>query len=100
MKHILFHKINIICVILIIVFAVLQVFLLNQDSTLGAQLTDLQLKEGEIVNINYHIEQQIASASALSTIVVKAGIYGFNSKQNIVYISSSLPIAYNNSSAF
>jgi len=100
MKDMILNKVNIIYIILVIVFAATQVILLNQDSTLGAQLTSLQLKEEEILNLNSHLDQQIASASSLSTIVVKAGKYGFSGKQNIVYISTSLPIAYNNSSAF
>lgn len=93
----LLNKINIIYGITIIIFAVIHVVLLNQDSTYGQQLTDLQVNEAEILNQNLHLNQKIASVSALSSIVIKANIMGLTEKQNIVYISTSVPIAYNNS---
>lgn len=77
-------------------FAVLQVIVLNQDSTSGEQLTQILTQTQKVEEEIEMLEADVASASALFTIVTRAQAMGLVEKQNIVSLISPLPIAYSN----
>ena len=76
--------------------SILQVVILNRDSTVGEEYTSLTKEIEKVEKENSRLAQQIASASALTTISAKSKEYGFGSTPKIVSLHSPLPIAFRN----
>ncbi|OGG16266.1 hypothetical protein A3D77_02290 [Candidatus Gottesmanbacteria bacterium RIFCSPHIGHO2_02_FULL_39_11] len=89
-----FILINSILVCLIIGLSVLQVIILNHDSTSGEKLTllnrEINKYSAEIVDL----DQEIASFSALSSVSQKASESGFLSNTQLVTLTTESPLAY------
>jgi|SRR3989344_7831237 len=79
--------------ILCIIFIILQVVILNYDSTNGRQFDKISRELKEIEIANSLLSQKVASASSMLTIVNKAKLLGFNSKKAIVSLYSPQPLA-------
>lgn len=81
-------------VVFILILAVLQVIILNRDSTNGEKLTllngEMRKYSAEIVDL----DQEVASFSALSLLSQKASESGFLSTTKLVTIPAQSPLAY------
>lgn len=77
-----------------ILLAVLQVILLNNDSTSGEQLTSFTREVDRLANENSRLRQEIASASALIAVSAQAQLYGYTEQKEIVSLTSPLPVAF------
>ena len=86
-------KFNLIVALAVVVLAVVQVVILNFNSTSGEQLRSLTLKILETESQNNILLQEIASASAIATISVRAKEIGFIQNKNVLSLSSSKPLA-------
>ncbi len=93
MKSRNFRPINILLTIFSIFFAILQVILLNFDSTSGTVLSKLNDETDKIEIDNIKLNQEIASASAIVTISVKASELGLIQNQKLISLNGALPIA-------
>lgn len=72
---------------------VLQLFILNYDSTSGADFENVYNRLKEIKTANELLSQQVASSSSVTAIAVKAKELGFDSKKSIVSLYSPQPLA-------
>lgn len=81
---------------MIFIVALLQVVILNRDSTSGENLVKIHKETEKAEKENIKLSQQIASASSLTTISQRAKLYGFISSQKIVSLSSPPKLAYTN----
>jgi hypothetical protein len=90
-------KINIFYIIAVIVMAIMQVVILNGNSTSGEKLTVLSRDIQTIENENTSLSQQIASASALTTLSTKAQAYGYTNTRITLSLTQPLPIAFSGS---
>lgn len=79
--------------------ALLQVGILNRDSTSGERLTEIYEEIDQVVLENERLTYQIASASALATIAAQSRLQGFNEQAVTVSVSSIVPIAFAHSTA-
>lgn len=78
---------------LIALFAVVQVYLLNTYSTIGDTLSKLNQEIDTVEADNIRLNQQVASASSLSTITQKAKALGLVDNPKTLSLSSPLPLA-------
>jgi len=85
---------NILLTALLIILAVTQVIVLNQNSTIGLQLTQLMSQVDEVENQNSSLSRQVASESAVVAIYQKARKLGFEKSQIVVSLSPHLPLAF------
>lgn len=74
--------------------ALLQVGILNRDSTSGEQLTKIYEEIEKLEQENERLTYQIASASALATIAVRSHQQGFTAQATSMALSPVLPIAF------
>lgn len=82
-----------------LVTSVLQVFLLNSMSTNGSRLNSLENDIKTVSDKNDLLEEQIASASSVTTINQKALRLGLISNLPVISINSSLPVALGDTSS-
>lgn len=80
--------------ILVCTLVVVQVWLLNRNSTSGEYLTDLNLKIQQVEEENDKFREQIASASALATIAKRAQDIGLTPATTQLSLTSPAVIAY------
>jgi hypothetical protein len=92
-------KINVIIIIASVILAVVQVVILNLNSTKGERLSLITEDIGIINNLNSQLQQEIASASALANISTKAKDFGFVQNKQVLSMGSSVPIAFSRSSS-
>lgn len=87
--------INFILIFAVMLFTVIEVFILNKYSTMGDKLTGIKDTISQIEKQNDSMSQKIASLSAMATISAKAKEYGLVSSSKILSLSTSLPLAAN-----
>lgn len=80
--------------VIITALVVLQVYFLNKYSTIGQQLSDLQMKIEAAENQNIRYRTEIASASAMLTISAQAQELGLINIPVTISFKSPLPVAY------
>lgn len=85
--------INIYLIALIAVAAIFQVVILNWNSTTGVEINRVLERIEKIEKENKRLSQQIASSSAIITILTKAKESGFTNSQLIVSLATPLPLA-------
>ncbi len=90
------NKVKITLIFMIFTVALLQVVILNRDSTSGENLVKINKEIEKVEKENIKLSQQIASASSLTTISQKAKQLGFISALKIVSLSSPPKLAYTN----
>lgn len=73
--------------------ALIQVIILNQYSTKGEKLTEINLKINDVDKENTRLVQEIASASSMISISEKAKILGFLNTSAVVSFAAPPPIA-------
>lgn len=81
--------------VFIVFSVVIQVFMLNEHSTIGDQLTLINKKIDETEEENNRISQKIASLSAMTVIAQRAKQYGLASSSQILSLAISVPLAAN-----
>lgn len=74
-------------------FIILQVVLLNYDSTSGKKLSIMMESINKAEKENISLNQKIASISAMAVISEKAIAEGLTDQRKIVSLTSPLPIA-------
>jgi hypothetical protein len=94
------RRINIVVIVATIVLSIAQVFILNYNSTSGEKLRSVNIKIAEINDDNNRLVQEIASASAIATIAIKAQEIGFAPNISVLSLNSPLPIALSKHTAF
>ena len=87
------RKMNIFLIAIIIILAVFQVIILNSDSTSGSNLSSILNEIEELERQNVKLSREIASASAIATLNIKAKEAGLTYNQQIVSLSNPLPLA-------
>ena len=76
-----------------IVFIVLQVIILNFDSTSGREFDKITQNLKKLEFTNSLLSQKVASASSLVSISDKAKLMGFNSANSTISLYSPQPLA-------
>jgi hypothetical protein len=72
----------------------LHIIVLNVDSTVGEDLTSLTNRTEVLEEEVIHLNQEIASASSITTIAKRAESSGFSPSKSIVSLVAPLPLAY------
>lgn len=85
---------NSVLVAFILILSVLQVFILNRDSTSGERLTFLNSEVNKYGAEIVDLDQEVASLSALSVVSQKASESGFLSNTKLVTLTRESPLAY------
>lgn len=88
-------KVNPILLFLAVVLAVVQVIIYNQESTTGQDLTSLQKTIAEHEKENSRVTKQIASNSAISTLLKKAQNLALSDNIEMISLDVPLPVALN-----
>lgn len=86
----------IILTVFCLILAVVQVMILNKDSTSGELLTKMKAEIKLYENENIELAQKIASSSSITTIAERARKQGMTEGSRLVSLSSPLPIALSN----
>lgn len=76
-----------------VIFAAIQVIILNTYSTSGERLTTLQTEINTIEAENIGLSQKIASVSAIAQVSQKVHSYGFIYSATPVSLGSAVPVA-------
>ena len=76
------------------IIALIQVIILNQYSTFGEKLTEINTKIEYVEKENNRLAQDIASASSMITVSKKAETLGFLGTSGIVSFAAPPPIAH------
>jgi cell division protein FtsL len=89
-------KIIIVVTLMIAVFSLftLHIIVLNVDSTVGEDLTSIMNKTEVLEEETIHLNQEIASASSITTIAKRAESLGLSPSKSIVSLVAPLPLAY------
>ena len=85
--------ITILNIVIIITFIVMQVLILNHDSTSGQKLNLLLTEIEKVEKRNISLNQKIASVSAVASISQRASVYGFTTEREVISLTGPLPIA-------
>lgn len=93
MKNYKNHNINFLLVFGCGILMVIQLFILNKDSTAGESLADMKEQIMTTENENITLSQNIASASAIAAITVKAKEQGFAEGNKTLSVNGPIPIA-------
>lgn len=88
------NKIRFLLIGFCMVCALLQVGILNRDSTSGERLTKIYAEIEAVEQENERLTYQIASASALATIATQSRQQGFTVQATSMALSPALPIAF------
>lgn len=87
---------NILLVIFCIALTIIQLIILNKDSTSGENLTKMKAEIGNYDEENILLSQKIASSSSIVSISSKAKNLGFNDTNNSLSLNGPIPIAFSN----
>ena len=79
--------------ILCILFIILQVVILNYDSTSGHEYEKLTSSLKELEVQNSMLEQQVASVSSILSIAQKAENLGFSTRRTVLSLYGPQPLA-------
>lgn len=82
---------------MILLLVVAQFILSNHLATLGSDLKNLESTTEQLANENEILHEQVASASALTTVMVKAKALGFVEPHKTQYLTirpAELPVAF------
>lgn len=82
-----------ICFVLVVLI-VLQVYLLNNYSTIGQQLSDLHQEIEMVESQNLRLQTEVASASAMLSIWAQSEMVGLIKIPVTVSLKAPLPVAY------
>lgn len=94
------HCINIFLIVLVFIISGVQVIILNRDSTSGEKLTKIYREFDQVERENSRLSQQIASASAMVTLSVKAKRLGFVASQKFISLNSPQKLALSDRTSF
>ena len=78
---------------LLIVLVIANVFFTVNVSASGAELTNIEKTQSDLLSKNQELTDKITNESSLSTIGEKADSLGFSKPENIVYVTTIEPVA-------
>ncbi len=81
--------------VILLIFALVQVLMLNRYSTVGQKLNKFDSEIRHIEGENSKMVEKIASSSSIATIFRKASSAGLVNTTQTVSLESPLPVAYN-----
>lgn len=84
---------------LCIIFAIVQVFLLNSMSTYGSKLNKLDEKIRDLSVTNDILSEKIASESSVLALSLKAKELGLNTNLPALTLLGPIPVAFSNLSS-
>ncbi|MBI2611427.1 hypothetical protein HYW54_01635 [Candidatus Gottesmanbacteria bacterium] len=83
----------IVLIIMVVVLAVVQMFILNSLATKGAKLTKTEKEVEKIAKENELFQAKVASSSSMTTIFARAKLLGLVNSPETRSLTSPLPVA-------
>ena len=75
------------------ILAVLSIFLTIEAATSGAEIADLQKKEASLMAQRQDLQESLVESMSVNSLQEKSVEMGFTKVGNLVYVSSSVPVA-------
>jgi len=85
--------ISLLSFIVCLIIVILEIFIINYDSTSGREYEKLKKDLKELEMTNSLLTQKVASNSSLTTIAVKAKLLGFDVKKSVISLYNPQPLA-------
>jgi hypothetical protein len=75
------------------ILAVFSIFLTIEAATSGAEIAELQKKEAQLLTQRQDLQESLVESLSVNSLQEKSIQMGFTKVGNLVYVSSSVPVA-------
>jgi cell division protein FtsL len=83
--------------LVIVILSIVRVSIENSISTTGIELVELNQEAEKYRKENFELEEKYLTESSLTQVASKAAVLGFIPSEHTINLSTSLPLALNNS---